>query len=123
MRPTTSFSKARMKNPLLLAGGTLAFLATAIVLQPAPVAAVQTAQGATISGIVTRIGTSEPIPDVNVLVTNSRIGPRGQVQAQSLEQQVNAAIAQGRAIPPTIQAQLEAERARGSVSNIQLATK
>jgi hypothetical protein len=113
-----------MKNPLLLAAGTLAFLATTILLQSGAIAAMQApAQGATIGGTVTRVGTSEPIPDVNVLVTNSRIGPRGQVQAQSLEQQVNAAIAQGRTIPPNIQAQVDADRARGSVSNIQLTTK
>jgi hypothetical protein len=113
-----------MKNRFLLAGGTLSFLATALLLQPSSIAGVQApAQGATISGTVTRAGTSEPIPDVNVLITNSRVGPRGQIQAQSLEQQVNAAIAQGRTIPPNIQAQLDAERARGGMSNIQLTTK
>jgi hypothetical protein len=105
----------------------MAFLATAILLQPAPLAAVQApAQGATISGTVTRVGTSEPIPDVNVLVTNARVGPRGQVLAQTLEEQVNAAIARGNAIPPNIQAQLDAQRAAargGANTNVQLTTK
>lgn len=44
-----------MKNRFFLAGGTLAFLASALLLQPVPLAAGQTpAQGATIRGTVTR---------------------------------------------------------------------
>jgi hypothetical protein len=114
-------------NHRLLVLGTATFLATSLLLQPRSLSGWQTppTQGATLRGLVTRAGTSEPIPDANVLVTNGRVGPRGQV-LPSLEEQVSIASARGVAIPPAIQAQLDAERAAargGSVGNAQFTAK
>jgi len=92
-------------NGILLPVTILTVLSTRVLSEPKPPAVIQNASEV-IRGVVTRVGTSEPIPGVLISATKGGASVRGEYE--SAVSALDEARARGVAIPPAYRAELDA---------------